>query len=57
MPTSNMQPKEKRYARAAQKMLIFEAHLVVAEMRHERLSTLEVKVYREYATQLSMLDP
>lgn len=53
----NMNPYEKRYAHAAQKMMIFEAGLAVAEMPQVRLRTLEAEVYRDYATRLGLFGP
>ena len=52
-----MQANEKRYARAAKKMIIFEARLSVAEMPQTKLSVLEDKAFKEYEARLAMFDP
>ena len=52
-----MQTLEKRYARSAQKMLMFESGLAVAEMQQARLATLHDKVLEKYVTRLGTLNP
>ena len=52
-----MQPSEKRYAKAIQKMLIFEAGLAVAETPQAKAATLHAKALKEYEARLESFDP
>ena len=52
-----MQATEKRYARAIQKMLIFEAGLAVAETPQAKATTLHAKALNEYEARLDKFDP
>ena len=52
-----MQADEKRYARAIQKMLIFEAGLAVAETPQAKETTLHAKALKEYEACLDKFDP
>ena len=52
-----MNAGEKRFAKAIQKMLIFEAGLAVAETKQEKAATLHTKVLKEYETRVDKFDP
>ena len=52
-----MQTLEKRDARSAQKMLMFESGLAVAEMSQARLDTLHDKVLKKYVARLGTFNP
>ena len=52
-----MNPSEKRYAKSAQKTLIFESGLAVLEMRQAKIETLYERMIEQYRAQLGDFDP
>ena len=52
-----MNPLEKKYAKSAQKMLIFESGLAVSEMKQSKLEVLHQRMAEQYKTCLEDYDP
>ena len=52
-----MNANEKRYARAVQKLLFFEAGLAVAEMPQSKLAQIHERALQEYNARLAMFNP
>ena len=52
-----MNPTEKKYAKAAQKMLIFESGLAVSEMKQSKMDVLHMRMAEQYKTRLDDFDP
>ena len=52
-----MNAGEKRFAKAIQKMLIFEAGLAVAETKQDKAATLHAKALKEYEARVDKFDP
>ena len=52
-----MNPSEKRYAKSAQKTLIFESGLAVLEMRQSKMETLYERMIEQYRARLEDFDP
>ena len=52
-----MNPSEKRYAKSAQKTLIFESGLAVSEMRQSKMETLYERMIEQYRARLEDFDP
>ena len=52
-----MNPVEKKYAKAAQKMLIFESGLAVSEMKQSKMEVLHMRMAEQYKTRLDDFDP
>ena len=48
---------EKKYAKSAQKLLIFESGLAVSEMRQAKIEVLHERMVEQYSTRLDAFDP
>ena len=51
-----MNPSEKRYAKSAQKTLIFESGLAVSELRQSKMETLYERMIEQYRVRLEDFD-
>ena len=52
-----MNPIEKKYAKSAQKMIIFECGLAVSEMRQAKIEVLHERMVEQYRSRLDVFDP
>ena len=52
-----MNPMEKKYAKSAQKVLIFESGLAVSEMQQAKIEVLHERMVEQYRSRLDVFDP
>ena len=52
-----MNPMEKKYAKSAQKMIIFESGLAVSEMSQSKVEVLHHRMVEQYKVRLEEYNP
>ena len=52
-----MNPIEKKYAKSAQKLLVFECGLAVSEMRQAKIEVLHERMVEQYRSRLEAFNP